>query len=66
MKKVGPFRAWVYHQWLANCDEHDLYHEPKISLKEYWEQYKKFLKKQYRVHQSNEEKLNAYKKRYSY
>lgn len=43
-----PFRSWVYHLWQANCDEHSQFHEPGWAVRDYWNNYKYWLKQEYR------------------
>jgi hypothetical protein len=42
------FRQWVHELWLQNCDEHMEYHERPHTQKAYWNQYKYWLKREYR------------------
>lgn len=42
------FRQWVYELWLQNCDEHLEYRELPFTQQAYWNQYKYWLRREYR------------------
>lgn len=48
MKHTTQFRMWVQEIWYQNRSEHEEYGELPYSLKEYWDQYKYWLKREYR------------------
>ena len=45
--KWSSFRGWVHDLWVQNCDEHQQYHLRKFSEREYFQQYKWWLKREY-------------------
>jgi hypothetical protein len=55
--KNSPFRNWVQSIWIENKEEHLTYHENPYTIEEYWEQYKYWLKQQYRKYRKNEKDL---------
>jgi hypothetical protein len=48
---MKPFRAWLAELWRENCDEHDQYREPRLTMQEYFARYKYWLKREYRHQQ---------------
>lgn len=52
--KTSKFRRWLHELWLQNCDEHMEYHERPYTQQAYWNQYKYWLKREYR-HRNREE-----------
>lgn len=42
------FRLWVNNIWMHNRDEHQELREPVLSITEYWNNYKWWLKREYR------------------
>lgn len=51
MKKTA-FRLWLQKIWQENCEEHQTYGEPVLSIDEYFAKYKYWLKREFR-YQSN-------------
>jgi len=49
--KTSPFRIWVQEIWYQNSDEHLSFHENPLTMKDYWDQYKYWLKREYRHRQ---------------
>jgi hypothetical protein len=47
MKSTTPFRMWVQEIWFQNRAEHEEYGELPLSLQDYWDQYKYWLKREY-------------------
>ena len=45
---VSPFRHWVQDIWYQNCEEHLTYGEDAYTIKQYWDRYKYWLKREYR------------------
>ena len=45
------FRAWVEQLWQANCDEREQFRECSFSRGEYFQQFKYWLKHEYRRQQ---------------
>lgn len=46
--QTSEFRTWVTDLWYQNCDEHLTYGEDPYTIKQYWERYKYWLKREYR------------------
>lgn len=49
--KSGEFRRWVHEQWLQNRDELADYHQPQRSYQDYWQEYRAWLRDQFRLEQ---------------
>lgn len=49
--KQSQFREWVRNIWLDNCDEHDMFREPKLNMSEYFQKYKYWLKREFQYQQ---------------
>lgn len=47
------FRNWLRNIWLENCQEHEAHHELPYTLKEYFNRYKWWLKREYRFQSKN-------------
>lgn len=54
--KDSDFRLWVQHIWHENTREKEQFHELPFTMKEYWQRYKFWLKREYkhRKNQSND------------
>jgi hypothetical protein len=52
--KDSKFRLWVQEIWMQNCEEHLSFNEKPYKIKEYWEQYKYWLKREYKYQKSLE------------
>jgi hypothetical protein len=44
---IKPFRSWLADLWRANCDEHDGWGQPRMTMPEYFTKYKWWLKREY-------------------
>ena len=44
---IKPFREWLVDLWRANCDEHDGWGQPPMTMNEYFKQYRWWLKREY-------------------
>ena len=55
-KAVSGFRAWVYNLWRENWEERLTYRETPVNIREYWQEYKFWLKREYR-HQRQQQRL---------
>jgi hypothetical protein len=53
------FRHWVHELWLQNCDENMEYHERPVTKQRYWDQYKYWLKREYRYQTKKSQEDNA-------
>lgn len=47
-----PFRIWLENLWRDNCDERMSWGQPRFSLQEYFNQYKWWLRREYRYQKS--------------
>jgi hypothetical protein len=52
MKPVSEFRSWVYNIWMENCEERSTVNEDPVTMEQYWNTYKYWLKQQYRKAQN--------------
>lgn len=50
--KNSAFRNWVRIIWNENVEERQEYHELPYSIKEYWQRYKYWLKREYKFQQN--------------
>ena len=48
MYKDSKFRLWVFRLWHENLEERLLHKEQQLSIQEYWEKYKWWIKREYR------------------
>lgn len=48
MKQDSKFRNWLRIIWLENCREHEDHNELPYTLKEYWDRYRWWLRREYR------------------
>ena len=51
-KEMKPFRMWVHQLWIENIEEHLTYGEKPYNIKEYWDTYKYWLKREYKHQRS--------------
>ena len=49
--QVSAFRRWVQELWYQNCEEHLTYGENPYTIKQYWDKYKYWLKREFRHQQ---------------
>lgn len=52
--KQGTFRIWVQNLWLEHRDENEGYKQDPGTLKEYWDKYKYWIKREYRHQQKSQ------------
>ena len=45
------FRQWLHEMWLENCDERGAWHMDKITVQQYFQQYRWWLRREYRYQQ---------------
>jgi hypothetical protein len=50
--KTSKFRLWVQEIWYENSEEHLTFKENPYTIKEYWERYKYWLKREFKHQQS--------------
>lgn len=46
--RTSQFKNWVRQIWIDNCEERLTYGEDPATMKEYWNKYKYWLKREYR------------------
>jgi hypothetical protein len=51
IQKSSAFRQWVEELWRQNCDERLTYSESPATINQYWNNYKWWLKREYRHRQ---------------
>lgn len=49
--QVSVFRHWVQELWMQNRDEHLTYKEDTYTIKQYWDKYKYWLKREFKYQQ---------------
>jgi hypothetical protein len=45
---VSPFRMWVQNLWIENCEERLVYKQDPVTIQQYWNTYKWWIKREYR------------------
>ena len=53
--QASAFRLWVQEIWYNNTEEHLTYGEDPYTIKQYWDRYKYWLKREFR-HQQKAQK----------
>jgi hypothetical protein len=51
IKDPTRFRLWVQRIWMENCDERLTVGQDPVTIKQYWNNYKYWLKREYRHQQ---------------
>lgn len=53
-KNVSPFRMFVHNLWIDNCTEYEAFGDSdgRIDLREYFNKFKWWLKREYKYQQS--------------
>ena len=46
--QTGAFRHWVRELWMSNCDERLTYGQDPATMKQYWDTYKWWIKREYK------------------
>ena len=46
--KDSKFRSWVRLLWIDNCEERLTYGQDPATIKQYWDTYKYWLKREYK------------------
>lgn len=49
--KLTSFRLWLQNIWQDNKEEHAIYGEPTLSISDYFNKYKYWLKREFRHQQ---------------
>jgi hypothetical protein len=52
IKPATAFRLWVQRIWMENCDERLTVGEDPVTIKQYWNTYKYWLKREYQHQQA--------------
>lgn len=52
--KETPFRSWVRNIWIDNCEERLTYGQDPATIKQYWDTYKYWLKREYQYQQNKD------------
>jgi len=45
---ASPFRMWVQNLWIDNCEERLVYNQDPVTIQQYWNTYKWWIKREYR------------------
>jgi len=53
LNKMSLFRLWVQRIWFENKEEHLTFKEEPFTIKQYWNQHKYWLKRQYKSQRDN-------------
>ena len=48
LTQTSSFRRWVNNLWIDNCEERLLYNQDPATIREYWNKYKYWLKREYK------------------
>lgn len=51
INQASAFRHWVQELWMENREEHLTYGEDPYTIKQYWDRYKYWLKREFRHQQ---------------
>ena len=54
IKPDTRFRLWVQRIWMDNCEERLTVGLNPVTIKQYWDTYKYWLKREYRHQQKND------------
>lgn len=63
--KRGEFRSWLGGKYQEYLYEHDAFNEPVKPLSYYYNEYKWWLKRQYRSYQKQEQKKREYNAKFN-
>lgn len=47
MKPTTAFRLWVQRIWMENCEERLTVGQDRVTMQQYWDNYKYWLKREY-------------------
>lgn len=61
--RVSAFRTWVRELWYKNCDEHFEMNQPRYTHEEYFNNFKWWLKREFRYQQDKEKKRDEHSRR---
>jgi hypothetical protein len=51
IKSTTRFRLWVQRIWMDNCEERLIVGEDPVTINQYWNNYKYWLKREYKHQQ---------------
>ena len=51
IKPASTFRLWVQRIWMDNCEERLTVGQDPVTIKQYWNNYKYWLKREYKHQQ---------------
>ena len=51
MKPITAFRLWVQRIWMDNCEERLTVGQDPVTISQYWNNYKYWLKNKYKLQQ---------------
>jgi hypothetical protein len=51
IKSATRFRLWVQRIWMDNCEERLTVGQNPVTIKQYWNNYKYWLKREYKYQQ---------------
>ncbi len=46
--QASVFRLWVQRLWIDNCEERLIYGQDPATMKQYWDAYKWWIKREYK------------------
>lgn len=49
------FRQWLHAMWLENCEERGAWNMDKLTVKQYFQQYRWWLRREYRYQQGRQQ-----------
>ena len=52
IKPISGFRLWVQRIWMDNCDERLTVGQDPVTINQYWNTYKYWLKQEYQHQQA--------------
>jgi hypothetical protein len=47
-RTASQFRHWVRNLWIENCEERLVYQQDPVTIQQYWNTYKWWIKREYR------------------
>jgi hypothetical protein len=47
-RTTSEFRNWVRNLWIENCEERLVYQQDPVTIRQYWETYKWWIKREYK------------------
>ena len=56
MKPTTAFRLWVQRIWMENCEERLTVGQDRVTIQQYWDNYKYWLKREYKHQKARDER----------